>query len=116
MGSSMTRVVVGEFLKGEKNPKIIGVGMAPTEGMRHGYVVSPSLATASIKNALRLAEKYSEIKIKRAFVALSGATLQGVMSGGGAIVSKADGEVTALDINKALQDCEEEFEQWNQRK
>ncbi len=103
----MTRVVVGEFLKGEKNPKIIGVGMAPTEGMRHGYVVSPSLATASIKNALRLAEKSSEIKIKRAFVALSGATLQGVMSGGGAIVSKADGEVTALDINKALQDCEE---------
>ena len=107
VGSSMTRVVVGEFLKGEKNPKIIGVGMAPTEGMRHGYVVSPSLATASIKNALRLAEKSSEIKIKRAFVALSGATLQGVMSGGGAIVSKADGEVTALDINKALQDCEE---------
>ena len=26
VGSSMTRVVVGEFLKGEKNPKVIGVG------------------------------------------------------------------------------------------
>ena len=32
VGSSMTRVVVGEFLKGEKNPKIIGVGETPTQG------------------------------------------------------------------------------------
>ena len=28
MGSTTTRVVVGEFLKGEKNPKIIGIGKA----------------------------------------------------------------------------------------
>ena len=26
VGSSTTKVIVGEFVKGEKNPKIIGVG------------------------------------------------------------------------------------------
>ena len=107
MGSSTTRVVVGEFLKGEKNPKVIGVGESITLGMRHGYVVNSSLVTTSIKNAVALAEKTSEIKIKRAFVSLSGTTLKSELSSGGTIVSKADGEVTSLDVNKALQDCED---------
>src|SRR3989344_6127114 len=80
VGSSMTRVVVGEFSKGEKNPKIVGVGENATLGLRHGYVVNGTLAAASIKNAVAMAEKTSGIKIKRGFVSLSGATLRGEIS------------------------------------
>ena len=111
----MTRVVAGEFLKGEKNPRIIGVGEAPTEGMRHGYVVSGALASASIRQAVMTAEKSAGIRIKRAFIALSGATLRGEISSGGTIVSKANGEVTALDVNKALQDCEDNLSMGNKK-
>jgi cell division protein FtsA len=106
---------VGEFFKGEKNPKIIGVGESATLGVRHGYVVNGAQATASIKNAVALAEKSSNIKIKRAFVSLSGTTLRGEMSTGGTIVSKADGEVTNLDVNKALQDCEDNLNLGNKK-
>ena len=106
MGSSTTRVVVGEFLKGEKNPRIIGVGEAPALGLRHGYVVNPTLALASLKQALSGAEKTSGIKIKRAFVAVGGVTLRGDISLGETIVSKADGEITHLDIDRALEDSE----------
>jgi len=115
MGSSMTRVVVGEFLKGEKNPRIIGVGEAMTEGVRHGYVLDEASAIISVKNAVSLAEKSSGIKIKRGFVSLSGTTLKSETSGGGTIVSKADGEVTNLDINKALQDCEDNLNLGNRK-
>ena len=115
MGSSMTRVVVGEFQKGEKNPKIIGMGESETLGMRHGYVVDSSLVTASVKNAVTLAEKTSGLKIKRGFVSLSGTTLRSEISSGGTIVSKADGEVTALDISKALQDCEDNLNLGNRK-
>jgi cell division protein FtsA len=107
IGSSVTRVVVGEFFKGEKNPKIIGVGEAPSLGMRYGYVVDPTAAVRSLKNALQAAEKSSGIKIKSAFVSVSGATLRSEINSGLAIVSKADGEVTELDKNKALEDCED---------
>jgi cell division protein FtsA len=110
-----TRVVVGEFLKGEKSPKIIGAGEAPTLGLRHGYVVNPALVAASVREAVNLAEKSANIKIKRAFISLSGTTLQSVSSSGGTIVSKADGEVTALDVNKALQDCEENLNLGNKK-
>lgn len=115
VGSGMTRVVVGEFFKGEKNPKVIGVGESPTFGMRHGYVVNGAQVTSSIKNALLGAEKTSGIKIKRAFVSLSGSTMRGEVSSGGTIVSKADGEVTTLDINKSLQDCEDNLSLGNKK-
>src|SRR3989344_8366104 len=107
VGSSMTRVVVGEFLKGEKNPKIIGAGESQTLGVRHGYVVDSAPLVMSIKNAVAMAEKSSGIKIKRAFIAVGGVSLRGEASSGSVIISKADGEVTSLDINKALQDCED---------
>ncbi len=107
MGSTTTRVVVGEFLKGEKNPKIIGTGETETKGIRHGYVVNVPEAVASLKNAVSMAEKSSGIKIRRAFVGIGGVTLRGDMANGVGIISKADGEVTNLDINKALQDCED---------
>jgi len=74
--------------------------------MRHGYVVHPDETVNSIKHAVAQAEKSSGIKVRRAFVAVGGMTLRGDVSAGLAIVSKADGEVTSLDIEKALEDCE----------
>ncbi len=107
VGSNTTKVVVGEFLKGEKNPKIIGFGEAPTLGMRHGYINNIDEVSNSIKKAIEIAEKSSNIKIKRAFISLSGTTLKSEFASGIAIVTKADGEVTSLDINKALEECED---------
>jgi len=115
VGSSMTRVVVGEFLKGEKNPKIIGVGESETCGIKHGYVVNSDEVVTSVKSAVLMAEKSSSIKIKRAFISVGGISLRGELSSGSAIVSKADGEVTNLDINKALQDCEDNFNLSNKK-
>jgi len=97
---------VGEFLKGEKNPKIIGVGEAETKGIRHGYVVNFNDALSSVRLAVANAEKTSNIKIKRCFLAINGATLRGDMASGSSIISKADGEVTSLDVRKALEEAE----------
>lgn len=115
VGSSMTRVVVGEFLKGEKTPKIIGVGESPTFGMRHGYIVSFADAVSCIKKAVQKAEETSGIKIKKAFVSIGGATLRGDISIGNTIVSKADSEVTNLDIQNAIADCENNLNLGNKK-
>lgn len=115
VGSTMTRVVVAEFLKGEKNPKIIGAGEAKTLGLRHGYVANPNLAAESLKKALITAEETSGIKIKRAFVGLSGRSMRGNLSTGSVVISKADGEVTTLDINKAIEEAEGNLELSNRK-
>ncbi len=101
MGSNTTRVVVGEFLKGEKYPKILGVGEVESKGLRHGYVTHFADAVESVKKAVDQAEKTSGIKIRKAFVSAGGISLRGYTSSGEVIISKADGEVTSLDISKA---------------
>ncbi len=106
IGTSATRVVVGEFLKGEKNPKIIGTGEAETRGLRHGYVTDIHEAVSSLRAAVSAAEKNSGIRIRRAAVSMGSVTVRGETSNGTGIVSKADGEVTELDVAKALEDCE----------
>ena len=115
IGTSTTRVVVGEFFKGEKNPKIIGVGESETKGVRHGYIVRSNETIASLKNALAMAEETSGIKIRRAFVSISSTTLRSEISNGGVVISKADGEVTNLDIEKVLEDCEKNLSLGNKK-
>ncbi|MEI6580611.1 MAG: cell division protein FtsA [bacterium] len=106
IGTSTTRVVVGEFLKGEKNPKIIGIGESETKGVRHGYIIHIPDTVSSLKIAISMAEKSSGIKIRRAFVSIGGTTLRSEIGTGSAIISKADSEVTSLDVNKALEESE----------
>ena len=107
--------MVGEFSEGEKNPKIIGIGEAETKGIRHGYVVHFADAVNSIKNAVSIAEKTSGVKIKRASISVSGITLHSEISSGLAIISKANGEATNLDINKALEDSENNLSLGNKK-
>ena len=106
IGSYVTKVVVGEFIKGEKNPKIIGMGESFTLGVRHGYVVNFAETVSSLKKAIKEAENASGIKVKRAFIGVGTVTLQGLIATGVTIVSKADGEITNLDITKALEEAE----------
>lgn len=115
IGSEKVRVLVGEFEKGKEIPNIIGVGETPSIGLRRGYVVSIKDATLSLKKAITLAEESSGIKIKRAFVGIGGYTLRGENSVGSTVVSKADSEVTNLDIEKSLEDAEKNLNLANKK-
>jgi len=115
IGTSTTRIVVGEFLKGEKNPKVIGIGESETKGVRHGYITNSNETIASLKIAIDMAEKTSGIKIRRAFISLSSTTLRSEISNGSVVISKADGEITNLDIEKVQEDCEKNLNLGNKK-
>jgi cell division protein FtsA len=106
---------VGEFLKGEKNPRIIGIGESETKGLRHGYVVSFPDAVNSVKKAAAQAEKTSGVKIKKAYVAINSVTLKSEVNTGTATITKADSEVTNLDIKKALEESESNLNLGNKK-
>ena len=106
IGTHTTRVVVCEFVKGEIAPRILGTGMAHSRGLRHGYVVNIEDAGKGISRAAAEAEKNSGIKIKRAYVSIGGISLDATSGTGSAVISRADGQVTALDVNKAMEESE----------
>src|SRR3970040_711170 len=106
VGTQSSRVIVGEYEKGHKLPTVIGMGVAESKGLRHGYIVNRQEARRGVEKAVREAERTSKIKIKSAFASIGGITLDSIMGTGTAVISKGDGEVTELDMKKAVADSE----------
>jgi cell division protein FtsA len=103
IGTHQTKIVVVEQIQGEDGPSlhIIGTGLADTQGMRHGYVVDAADATAAVRAAKAQAESVVHFPIKNAFLAIGGISLDEIRANGETVISRADQEVTHLDIQQA---------------
>jgi cell division protein FtsA len=104
IGTHQVKVMVAEAVaQGDKvAAKVIGTGFTESRGLRHGYILNQSDAAQAIRNAVSQAQKTAAIPIKRALVSIGGIGLSSVTSVGTAVISKADSEVTDLDVEKAL--------------
>ncbi|MEK7614129.1 MAG: cell division protein FtsA [Patescibacteria group bacterium] len=116
VGTYSTKIVVSERFNDQNPPVVIGTGSAPSDGLRRGYIVDMDETIKSIRKAVGEAEKISKIKIKRAYVSMGGISLESVVSNGQAIVSRADGEVTDLDVKKAIEDSEKNLGELKNKK
>lgn len=105
IGTNQTKVVVVEEVRTPEGRQlhIIGTGIADSQGMRHGYVVDMEDAAESIRAAKAQAEKVTGLPIKGAFLAVGGVSLDEVRASGETIISRADQEITELDIEKVLE-------------
>ncbi|MCK9345088.1 MAG: cell division protein FtsA [Candidatus Pacebacteria bacterium] len=106
VGTHATRVVIVEHTQGEA-PVIIGTGVAETRGLRHGYIINKSEAIRSTSTAIAAAEKMAGFKVKNAILSVGGIGLESTISHGTAIISRASGEVSELDIRKAETEAED---------
>lgn len=102
IGTHQTKVVVVEEVITPEGSAvhIIGTGMSDTAGMRHGYVVDLADATASIMAAKRQAESVARVPIRSSFLAVGGVSLDEARGAGETIISRADSQITDLDIDK----------------
>jgi cell division protein FtsA len=112
VGSQMTRIIIAEET-GKLNvpPKILGVGYSDSFGVRHGYVISPREVVASINEAVRIAEKSSNIEIRRAYVSAGGIGLSSEIAKGAVGSSRPDGEINEDDITNVISVTEQTFKQ-----
>ncbi|MBP6857625.1 MAG: hypothetical protein KBC11_00290 [Candidatus Pacebacteria bacterium] len=109
IGTSTTKVLVCGDREGQNNV-VLGFGIAQTSGMKHGYVVNRDSVLSSLKNALREAEATSGIKIKQASIAIGGVGLDAQYSVGNSAVSRADGIIGKVDIEKAISNGESQLD------
>jgi len=109
IGTYQVRVVVAREAEGKNpaSPKIIGTGYAESKGLRHGYITNIGDVGRAVQSAASQAEETSGIKIRSAFLAVGGIGLDEVRSRGETVVARGDGEVTILDIERALAHAEE---------
>jgi cell division protein FtsA len=81
--------------------RILGTGLAESKGLRHGYIVNKEEVSASILKAKREAESVARVPLKTGFLAIGGISLDEARATGSTIISRADQEITALDLEKA---------------
>lgn len=107
IGTNTTRVVVAELSKNSGAPRIIGTGTAESKGMRSGYVVNTGEVIKSIQTAINIAEEESGIRVRSIFLSVGGIGLESIVSQGSVMISRADNEVTDLDIENVISAAEQ---------
>ncbi len=115
IGTHTTKVVVVGNTKDTNSPTIISTGTSNTEGVRLGYITNVDLVANSLKKAIKQAEATLGFKIRKACVSIDGISLSSIISSGSVIISRADQEITALDVAKVVSSSEENLEIINKK-
>lgn len=109
IGTHQVKAVIAEEINdstGRMMPKVLATGVAETRGISKGFITNPGEVSRSVRQALEKAEKTAGIPVKRAFVSVGGVGLGSAVSNGSVAISRADLEVTELDVEKAHEAAE----------
>lgn len=101
VGSSKIATTIGQMQE-NGGIDLIGVGFAPSNGLRKGMVVDIEETVSSISASLEEAERMSGLPINQAVVSIGGTHIQSTSSKGVVAVSRQDGEINENDILRVL--------------
>src|SRR5919204_1287243 len=97
IGTSKICVVVGES-RADGTLKILGVGQAPSRGVRKGEIVDFDTATKCVHEAVVDAEQKSDVMIRSVYVAVAGAHIQSFNNRGCVVLPDDRDEIDEQDI------------------
>jgi cell division protein FtsA len=98
IGTTKVACIAGEVT--EEGVDIIGIGTAPSKGLRRGYVVNIDATVSSIQQAVDEAENMAGCEISTVYAAISGAHVRGFNKHG--VVAVKDKEVREADIARVI--------------
>ena len=102
VGSSNVRTVIAQLISSEEKPRIIGVGVAPSLGVRKGVIVNIEETLEAVNESLEKAERTAGVTIDDAIVSIGGSHIFSQYSKGVIAVGRADGEVTEDDVERVI--------------
>ncbi len=103
VGNSLIKTVIAELNQETLQPRIIGVGNAPSNGLRRGMVVDMEEAIESVRNSIDQAQNMAGVKIEQAYVSINGLHIKTQASRGVIAVSRADNEIAQPDIARLIE-------------
>ena len=102
IGTTKTSVIVAEKDRRTGEAQIIGVGSAPSMGLRKGLIVNFEQVVRSISSALEDAESMTGIAVNKAFVCFSGALTTSIISKGMISLGSTPRQVTEVDVQRVI--------------
>jgi cell division protein FtsA len=103
VGTTKVCTLIAERNERNGHLRIIGVGVAPSRGLKKGVVVNTTEATAAIKESKEKAERSSGYVIEGAFVGVAGDHIASVNSKGVVSASHGARGISEEDVARALE-------------
>jgi len=100
IGTTTTTVVVAE-VSADGKLNVLGVGTAPSRGLRKGVVINIEATVESIAQAITQAETMAGFEVSSVFASISGSHIKGFNSHG--IVAVRNKEVSCQDVEKVIE-------------
>jgi cell division protein FtsA len=99
IGTSKVCVAVGEA-RPDRTIKVLGVGHAPSRGVRIGEIVDFDAAQECMHEALADAEQKTDVMIRSVFVAVTGSHIQSLNNRGSMTVPEGRDEIDEQDLER----------------
>jgi cell division protein FtsA len=103
IGTTKITAIVAEAEEDGDGIRIIGVGTAPSDGLKRGVVVNLEKTTRSIQCAVQEAERMSGRTIRGVFAGIAGDHIRGINSRGVIAVSRKDAEIRPNDLERVIE-------------
>lgn len=101
IGTTKIGVIIAE-VEDDTQPKIIGVGTAPSDGLRKGVVVNLEKTVRSIETALDHAEQMAGVNVDQVYVGIAGDHIRSYNGRGVVAVAGPENEITEDDVRRAI--------------
>jgi cell division protein FtsA len=88
---------------GASGLRVVGVGNAPSEGLRRGVVVDLDKTVASIQRAVDEAERMAGVPVKGVHAGIAGDHIRSINSRGVIAVSRKDNEIGPADLERVVE-------------
>ncbi len=102
IGTSKVAAIIGEIGEDDQM-EVIGVGLAPSRGLRKGVVVNLEATTSSIEKAVSDAEMMAGVEVGSVFAGVAGGHIRGINHHGVIIVpNRKNRTITEADIKRVV--------------
>jgi cell division protein FtsA len=102
IGTTKTAAIIAEIDPGEEVPRLVGLGMVPSEGIRRGVVVDLEKTVRSISKAISDAELMAGVDVEHVIAGMAGDHIRSINSHGVIAVSRSDNEITETDVDRVI--------------
>ena len=102
VGNSFVKTVIAELDRENMHPRVLGLGVVESHGLRRGMVVDMDETIRDIGESVKRAQTSAGVKVNRAYVSVNGPHIKSQLSRGVVAVSRVDQEISANDIARAI--------------
>lgn len=102
IGTSKIAAIIGEY-NDNGELEIIGIGTAPSSGLRRGVVINIEATLRSVVEAIEHAEQMAGREVKRVVSGIAGSHIEGLNSRGVVAVTGKGREITGDDVDRVIE-------------